>query len=174
MSDHHADRPDRLRRKLLRSSALLGGALAAGHALPYAKPGSKSFMGISSAYAVQTPGFMFSGCFAEEEFGVAGEVNPSGLVSSITATVSPIPPVGTAISLTVTSTDPLNPTGTGSTAPTDAAGIAAFGDFDMFTDFGGAPTLPDGAVVSFTHAFVDTATFGTDTCVTNLTVDDPS
>ena len=162
-------RPDRLRRKLLKSSVLLGGAVAAGHALPYVKPGSSSFEGIPSAYAFQTPTFSFTGSSAQDPDVNPGEVRQGGIVINITATISPIPPLGTQIDCAVTSTDPTNAVGTGSTAGTDAAGVASFPNFSMLTGFP-APLVAVGSIVSFTFTFVDQATYGPSSRVESLTV----
>lgn len=49
-----AENVDVVRRKLLKTTAVAGGFLAAGH-LPYAKPAVKSFFGVRSAWAQPTP-----------------------------------------------------------------------------------------------------------------------
>ncbi len=164
------DRPDELRRKLLKSSALLGGAFAAAHAMPYVKPGSKSFEGIPSAYAMLSPGgpYLIPSCTAEDLSTLPGEVADDGIVTNITATVVPIPPTPLLIDCTPTSTDPANPSGTTASALTDAAGVATFPDFNMSTDWP-SPLVQVGEDVTFTHSFNDPAC-GPDTCATTLTV----
>ncbi len=59
MSEEFAtqDRVDTVRRKLLRSSAVIGGGLALGH-LPYQRPAVKSFFGVRSAWAQPSVGPM--------------------------------------------------------------------------------------------------------------------
>ncbi|MFQ5524662.1 MAG: hypothetical protein ACE5GX_00240 [Thermoanaerobaculia bacterium] len=162
---------DVVRRKLLKSTMLAGGAFALGSA-PYVKPGVKSFFGVRAAYAQPSIVYTIS-CSFEVSLPnppVPGVACQNAVISNIIATVSPIPPVGTVLRCTPTTTDP------GNTSllpddflPTDAAGQVMFFPFDLT---GNVPFPPLGIGETFTLnvTFDDQAAFGMAFCSATLDI----
>lgn len=164
-------RVDEVRRKLLKSSMIAGGAFALGQ-IPYSRPGVKSFFGIRSAWAQPSIVYTISCSFQVDlpnppMMGVACQ---NATISNIIATVSPVPPVGTILRCAPTTTDPAN----AGLLPddflgTDAAGQAMFAPFDLNIN---VPNPPLGVGETFTlnMTFDDQATFGMAFCSATLTI----
>ena len=162
---------DEVRRRLLRISVLMGGAVLGGH-LPYSKPAVKSFFGVRSAYAQPSVVYTISCSMEISADQGAGTACQSAVITNSIAQVTPIPPVGTQLRCTPTTDDPANstlPTTSSTTGGTDAAGQAAFAQLDLTGNVPNPP-LAVGSVLTMTVSFVDAATFGAATCVTQITI----
>ena len=151
------------RRRLLKTSALAGGALAAGR-LSYVRPELQTFLGGGDAYAQQTSFYTIE-CFGDPEVspGPANQVCNDSAIVNIVASVSPIPPVGTEIQCDPTTDDPQNPTGFVAIGETDAAGFTSVSGLDLELHFPNPP-IADGSTLTLTFKFVDQATYGTEIC----------
>lgn len=162
---------DQVRRKILKSAMIAGGAFAAG-SVPYSRPGVKSFFGVRSAYA--QPSIMYTiSCSLEPSLpvpAVMGQVCQNGILQNIVATVSPIPPVGTVVRCSPTTNDPANagllPD---DFLPTNGAGQVMFFPFNLMTNVPN-PQLQVGSILTMTVTFNDPVTFGTASCSTDLTI----
>lgn len=162
---------DQVRRKLLKTSVVVGGALAAGQ-LPYTRPEVKSFFGTSTAYAQATPVFSIACTAVATATGGPGTACQNAVIQNLSAQVTPIPPVGTLLRCTPSTDDPANstlPTVSSTTVPTDAAGVATFVSLDL-TGSVPNPLLAIGSVLTMEVRFEDQATFGTATCTNLFTI----
>ncbi len=162
---------DEVRRKLLRTSMVLGGAFAAGQ-IPYSRPQAKSFFGVRSAWAQPSVMFNFEVSFDVSGQGGPGTVCQNAIIDNIKVQVTPVPPVGTLMRCAPTTDDPANPTlimTTSTTAPTDAAGCVRFAKIDLTGNVPNPP-LAIGSILTMTVTFDDQATFGSSFGVTKLTV----
>lgn len=164
-------RVDQVRRKLLRSGLILGGAFAAGQ-IPYSRPAVKSFFGVRSAWAQASVVYTIS-CSFEVSLpmpAVPGQACQNAVLQNFMAQVTPIPPVGTVLRCTPTTDDAAN---TGllpdDFLPTDAAGQVMFANFDLTTNVP-VPPLMVGSTVTMTVAFDDPATFGMASCFNTVTI----
>ncbi len=162
---------DGVRRKLLRSSLVAGGAFALGQ-LPYERPAVKSFFGTRSAWAQPSVAFTIT-CSFEVSLPVPpqpGSACQNAILQNMMAQVTPIPPVGTVLRCVPTTTDPSNvgllPD---DFLPTDGAGTVTFADFN-FTGNVPNPPLAIGSVLTMTVTFQDQATFGPVSCSNQLTI----
>jgi hypothetical protein len=162
---------DEVRRKLLRTSIVLGGAFAAGQ-IPYSRPQTKSFFGVRSAWAQPSVVYTIT-CSFEVSLPVppvAGQACQEAVIQNITAQATPIPPVGTLLRCSPTTDDPANmgllPD---DSLPTDAAGQVMFADFNFVTNVPN-PLLSIGSIFTMTVTFDDQATFGTASCSNQLTI----
>ena len=162
---------DRRRRRLLKSSALLGGALATGK-IGYVAPQVKSFVG-GAAYAGITPNYTISCSAIPEQSGQGGGACNDTKIVNIVALVSPLPPVGTELKCNATTDDPNNPGSTdiSDVQMTDTNGEVQFVDLDVFNAFPNPP-LATGTTLTLEASFVDTSTFGTATCSGSFTIED--
>lgn len=167
----HSPDPDPARRKLLRATAVLGGAFAAGQ-LPYEKPALKSFYGTRQAWAQGSgPATLTCSAMVVPSPG-PGQACQDSVVQNVTVQVSPVPPVGTLIRCTPTSSDPANaslPNFSSTTAGTDAAGKVVFAPLDLMGNVP-SPPLEIGSVISLNAEFVDKATFGNAFCSSQYTI----
>ena len=167
----HSREIDPVRRKLLRATAVLGGAFAAGQ-LPYEKPAFKSFLGVRQAWAQGSgPSTLTCSAMVVPDPG-PGMACQSGIIQNVIVQVSPIPPVNTQIRCTPSTDDASNstlPTFSTTQLGTDAAGQVMFAPFDLMGNVPNPP-LAIGSVLSMTATFVDTATFGTAFCTSQFTI----
>ena len=166
---------DPVRRKLLRATAVLGGAFAAG-ALPYEKPSFKSFYGTRQAWA-QGSGPSTLTCSAlVVPSPNPGEACQDSVVQGVTVQVSPIPPVGTVIRCIPTTDDANNatlPDVSSTTATTDAAGQVTFAPLDLMGNVPNPP-LAIGSLLSLNAEFVDKAAFDNAYCSSQFRIVDCS
>ena len=164
---------DPVRRKLLRATALLGGAFAAGR-LPYEKPALKSFFGVRQAWAQGSgPATLTCSALVVPSPG-PGLACQDSIVQNLMIQVSPIPPVGTVLRCTPTTDDPNNatlPNFSTTTAMTDAAGKVMFAQLDLTGNVPNPP-LAIGSRVTLTADFVDKTTWGTAYCMSGFTIVD--
>lgn len=162
---------DPVRRKLLRTSLVLGGGFALGQ-IPYVRPRLKSFFGVREAWA-QLTGPATIACTAEASASQgAGTACQDAIIQNITAQVSPVPPVGTELRCRPTTSDANNatlPDFSTTTLATDAAGMVSFAPLDLTGNVPNPP-LAVGSVLTMTVTFVDEATFGTASCVNQFTI----
>jgi len=162
---------DEVRRKLLRTSLVLGGAFAAGQ-IPYSRPEIKSFFGVRSAWAQPsvTPTFVVS--LQVSNLGGPGTACQNAIIDNIKVQVVPPPPAGTVLLCTPTTNDPNNlnlPMFSSTTVPTDAAGNVMFAKFDLIGNVPNPP-LAIGSILTMTVSFNDPATFGSASASTSLTI----
>ncbi len=166
-----SDPIDPIRRKLLRTSMVLGGVFAVGQ-IPYTAPRLKSFFGVREAWAQLTGPFTIA-CSAEATTDQGpGTACQNAVIQNATAQVSPVPPAGTVLRCTPTTDDPANAslsTTSSTTVATDAAGMASFAVLDLTGNVPSPPLLA-GSVLTMTVTFDDQATFGNATCVTQFTI----
>ncbi len=162
---------DDVRRKILKSAMIAGGAFAAG-SVPYSRPGVKSFFGVRAAYAQPSINYAIS-CSLEPALpmpAVMGQVCQNGILQNIVATVTPIPPVGTVLRCTPTTDDPANmgllPD---DFLPTNGAGQVMFFPLNLMTNVPNPP-LQVGSTLTMTVTFNDPATFGMASCSSSLTI----
>lgn len=164
---------DDVRRKLLRTSVVLGGAFAAGQ-IPYSRPEIKSFFGIRSAYAQPSVVYSIS-CSFEVSLPVPpspGQACQNAVIQNVVAQVTPVPLAGTVLQCTPTTDDPLNstlPNFSSTTVPTDAAGMVSFASLDLIGNVPNPP-LAIGSILTMTVTFQDTATFGSAFCSNDLEI----
>lgn len=167
----HGGGVDEVRRKLLRTSIVLGGAFAAGQ-IPYSRPETKSFFGIRSAYAQPSVMFSISCSFTVSADQGPGTACQNAIIQNVMAQATPAPPTGTLLRCTPTTDDPANstlPTTTSTTVPTNATGGVMFAQIDLTGNVPNPP-LAVGSILTMTVTFDDQATFGTATCSNQLTI----
>lgn len=161
---------DPVRRKLLRATALLGGAFAAGR-LPYEKPAMKSFFGVRQAWAQGSGPFTLT-CTAEVVPSPGpGQACQNSVVQNIMVQVSPIPPVGTQVQCVPTTTDANNatlPNFSTTNALTDATGKVTFAQLDLMGNVPNPP-LAAGSVLTLTASLTNPGLIAT-SCGTQLTI----
>lgn len=171
MKSRGHDPVDPVRRKLLRTSMVLGGGFALGQ-IPYARPRLKSFFGVREAWA-QLTGPATIACTAEASASQgAGTACQDAIIQNITAQVSPVPPAGTQVQCRPTTNDPNNatlPNFSTTTMGTDAAGMVSFAPLNLMGNVPNPP-LAVGSVLTLTTTFADQATFGTASCVNQFTI----
>lgn len=171
MSEKNASDPiDPIRRKLLRTSVVLGGVFAVGQT-PYAPPRLKSFFGVREAWAQLTGPFTIT-CSAEASAGQGpGTACQDAIIQNATAQVSPVPPVGTLLTCTPTTDDPANatlPDFSTTSAATDATGTVTFAQLDLTGNVPNPP-LAEGSVLTMTVTFADPS-ISDASCVNQFTI----
>jgi hypothetical protein len=162
---------DNVRRKLLRTSIVMGGAFAAGQ-IPYRRPETKSFFGVRSAWAQPTVPYTFDVSFQVSGTGGPGTACQNSIIDDIKVQVVPVPPAGTVLVCTPTTDDPNNldlPTFSSTTVPTDDDGCVNFAKLDLIGNVPNPP-LAIGSILTMTVTFEDQATFGTVSAASNLTI----
>jgi hypothetical protein len=125
---------------------------------------------ILPAHAQLSEPFAIVACSAESQNGAPeGQAFQTGAEAliNISATVSPIPPVGTLIRLIPTHDDPGQGSYLEQVEPTDASGVA---DGFISLGFPNADPFELGTVFTLRFEFDDTATFGDSFCEISFTV----
>lgn len=166
-----AEGVDRVRRKLLRTSIVIGGGFAAGQ-IPYTRPETKSFFGVRSAWAQASVVYSIS-CSFDVSLpmpAVPGTACQNAVLQNIVVQVTPTPPTGTVLRCVPTTDDPANagllPD---DSVGTDATGKVTFADFDLTGNVPNPPLLV-GSVLTMTVSFQNQATFGMASCSNSLTI----
>ena len=172
MKKSQSDPIDPIRRKLLRTSMVLGGVFAVGQ-LPYERPRLKSFFGVREAWAQLTGPFTIA-CSAEASTNQGpGTACQDAIIQNATAQVSPVPPAGTVLVCTPTTDDPNNadlPNTSTTFLGTDAAGMVSFAPLDLTGNVPNPP-LAVGSVLTMTVTFQD-GSIPANSCVTQFTIVD--
>lgn len=163
--ESQAETVDAVRRKLLKTTAVAGGFLAAGH-LPYSKPAVRSFFGVRSAWAQPSGTTMaqFSGNLqATGPVGTGQDAytfTTTAMNTMLTINVmitggAAVPEIGLfAPGDPVTGTNIITGTGNGSTGPFPVVVNAiAVGSYTLAIE----DNLSDGAEVSFSYQIDITA-----------------
>ena len=158
------------RRKLLKSITAGSGAIVAGKSLPesWSRPVVDSVM--LPAHAQTSTTYIIVSCTAESQNGAPpGQAYQTGAeaIINLSATVSPIPPVGTNIRMTPTHNDGAQGQYSTQVEPTDAAGIA-----NTFINLGFPNAVPFvlGTVLTLRFEFDDASAFGSSFCEQSFTV----
>lgn len=162
---------DNIRRKLLRTSIVLGGAFAAGQ-IPYSRPATKSFFGVRSAWAQPSVTFTFDVSISVSNQGGPGTACQNAIIDPINVCVTPPPPTGTVLECLPTTNDPNNsnlPAFSSTTQSTDSSGCVMFAKLDL-TGNVPSPPLAIGSILTLTVRFRDQATFGSVSASTSLEI----
>ena len=138
------------RRRLLQAIAAAGGAVTASTLLPgeWLKPVVEA--GVLPAHA-QVTGVVYTiRGVTNPPAGPQGFCNlPQDFFVVVSATISPVPPVGSIVSFTITTDCTLAPPPLSGSAPTDASGTATFNRTFTITAYGPGPGSST-IVISFT------------------------
>ena len=161
------------RRKLLKSIAAGSGAIVAGKSLPdsWSRPVVDSVLLPTHAQTSVIEDeivYTIVACSGESQLGApTGQLYQTGgeVVENVSATVSPVPPIGTEITMTPTVT-PVDLNYSVQTEPTDATGVASFLNLGLPN----ADPVDIGSVYTLRFEFTDQASFGNSFCEVNLTV----